>query len=116
MVREVTCIVCPVGCRMTITEENGEYTFEGNACKRGEKYGMEEITNPKRVVTTTVKLEGSYLPLLPVKTQEPIPKGMIMDIMKELDQVTIKAPVSVGDIIVENILDTGVDIVSTKDM
>jgi CxxC motif-containing protein len=111
---QVTCTVCPLGCRLTVDEKNGKYQVEGNTCKRGEKYGIEEMTNPKRVVTTTVKLKDAYVGLLPVKTQEVVPKALMMDIMRELDKIIVTPPVQVGDIIVENILNTHVNVVSTK--
>lgn len=114
MENNITCIVCPIGCSLVVTKLDNRYKVEGNTCKRGEKYGVEELTNPKRVVTSTVRLEGSYLNLLPVKTKESIPKDMIFDIMKELDKIVIIPPINVGDIIIKNILDTGVDIVSSK--
>lgn len=110
----ITCIVCPMGCPLVVTKTNDGYKVEGNTCKRGEKYGVEELTNPKRVITTTVKLENSYLNLLPVKTKESIPKDMMFDVMKELDTIKVSAPINVGDVIVKNILDTGVDVVSAK--
>jgi CxxC motif-containing protein len=103
-----------MGCSLKVSKIGTEYKVEGNTCKRGEKYGIEEMTNPRRVITTTVKLEGAYLNLLPVKTQDSIPKGMIFDIMEELDKIVVKSPVNVGDIIVEDILGTGVNIVSAK--
>lgn len=111
---ELTCIVCPMGCQLSVEHIGDEFKVEGNTCKRGEKYAKEELTNPKRVITTTVKLENSYLQLLPVKTDDSIPKGMMFDIMKELDKLKITAPVNVGDIIIENVLNTGVNIISSK--
>ena len=113
---ELTCIVCPMGCHLNVEKLEERYKVEGNTCKRGEKYAVQELTNPTRVITTTVKLENSYLQLLPVKTEDPIPKAMIFEIMKEIDKIIVNAPVKVGDIIVENILDTGVNIVSAKTM
>jgi CxxC motif-containing protein len=114
MKRELTCIVCPMGCHLTVEHEGDNFKVEGNTCKRGIKYAQEELTNPKRVITTTVKLENSYLNLLPVKTEDSVPKGMIFEIMEELDKITVTAPINVGDVIVENILGTGVNIVSAK--
>lgn len=110
----ITCIVCPMGCPLVVTKSDNGYNVEGNTCKRGEKYGVEELTNPKRVITTTVKLGKSYLNLLPVKTQDSIPKDMMFEIMEVLDDIKVNAPISVGDVIVENILNTGVNIVSAK--
>jgi CxxC motif-containing protein len=103
-----------MGCPLQVTKLENGYKVEGNTCKRGEKYGVEELTNPRRVITTTVKLNGSYLNLLPVKTEDSIPKGMMFEIMEELDKITVTAPINVGDVIVENILGTGVNIVSAK--
>lgn len=116
MKRDVTCIVCPRGCRMTVDNVNGQYIVEGNSCIRGSKYGVDEVTNPKRVITSTVRLEGSYLNMLPVKTSNSIPKEMMFEIMEVLSTIIVTAPVTVGDIIVKNILGTGVDIVSSKTM
>lgn len=110
----ITCIVCPMGCPLVVTKTNDGYRVEGNTCKRGEKYGVEELTNPKRVITTTVKLENSYLNLLPVKTKESIQKDMMFEVMEELDTIKVSAPINVGDVIVKNILDTGVDVISAK--
>lgn len=116
MKREITCIVCPKGCQMTVDNIDGQYVVDGNSCIRGSRYGVDEVTNPKRMITTTVRLEGSYLNMLPVKTSSSVPKDMVFDIMHILSTIKITAPVNVGDIIVENILDTGVDIVSCKTM
>ena len=113
---ELTCIVCPMGCHLNVEQSEEGFKVEGNTCKRGEKYAVQELTNPTRVITTTVKLENSYLQLLPVKTEDPIPKGMIFDIMEALDKVRVNAPVKVGDVIVENILDTGVNVIRAKTM
>ncbi|MGL5693102.1 MAG: DUF1667 domain-containing protein [Peptostreptococcaceae bacterium] len=111
---ELICIVCPIGCHLTVDKKEDTFKVDGNTCKRGEKYAIEEMTNPRRVITSTVKLQNSYLNLLPVKTEDTIPKEMIFEIMEELDSIKVVAPVSVGDIIVENVLGTGVNIVSTK--
>ncbi|MEG2786626.1 MAG: DUF1667 domain-containing protein [Romboutsia sp.] len=114
--KNVTCTVCPMGCALVVSKVDGEYKVEGNTCKRGAKYGVEEVTNPRRVITTTVKLSGSYLNLLPVKTNDSIPKELMFDIMKLLDRVEVSAPVSVGDVIIKDVLGTGVDVVSAKSM
>ena len=98
-IANITCIVCPMGCPLQVTKLENGYKVEGNTCKRGIKYAQEELTNPKRVITTTVKLENSYLNLLPVKTEDSVPKGMIFEIMEELDKIKVSAPIKVGDII-----------------
>ena len=101
---------------MTVNNIDGQYIVEGNSCIRGSKYGVDEVTNPRRVITSTVRLNGSYLNMLPVKTDGSIPKDMVFDIMKVLSEITVTTPINVGDVIVKNVLDTGVDIVSTKTM
>ncbi|SNX54564.1 DUF1667 domain-containing protein [Thermoanaerobacterium sp. RBIITD] len=113
--REITCIVCPNGCHITAEIEEGKIvSLRGYACKRGLKYAEDEIIMPKRTLTTTVKAESGHLPLVAVRTKEPIPKEMIKDAMLELAKITVKPPINVGDIIVKNILNTGVDVVATR--
>ena len=114
--REIICIVCPLGCQMEIIEDTEvkSYIVNGNACTRGEQYAIKELTNPTRVVTTTVKLKNSWLARLPIKTDIPIPKEMIFACMKELDYIEVEATVRAGDIIMENILGTGANIISTR--
>lgn len=114
MKREVTCIVCPKGCQMIVNNIDGQYIVEGNSCIRGTKYGVDEVTNPKRMITSIVRLEGAYLNMLPVKTSSSVPKDLVFEIMNILSTIKITAPVKVGDIIVKDVLNTGVDIVSTK--
>ena len=114
MKNNITCIVCPMGCRMTITKIDDEYKVEGNTCKRGEKYGIQELIAPKRMVTSTVKINGSVLHMLPIKTSESIPKEMIFDVMDVLSEVSVNAPIKMGDIIIEDILGTGVNILATR--
>lgn len=117
--KEMICIVCPVGCHMEVvkdgTTEEG-YKVSGNQCLRGKVYGVKEMKNPTRVLTTTVKITEGKLPRLPVTTKGPIPKDMIMEAMKVINQVEVKAPVAVGKIVIKNLLDTGVDVVATRSM
>lgn len=113
-VTNITCICCPFGCDVTISYQASEYFVIGNKCPRGKKYAIEELTAPKRIITTTVKISGGLYPLIPVKTEQPVPKGKIFNIMRILANVTVKPPIKVGDVIVENVADTGVNIVATK--
>ncbi len=114
MIRELICISCPMGCHLKVDVENK--TVEGNTCKRGEIYGINEVTNPVRVITSTVKVIEGDLPVLPVKTKEPVPKDMNFKIMEALKEIQVAAPIKVGDVIVKNILETGVDIVATRNI
>ncbi len=112
---EIVCIVCPQGCRLTVVENNGEFEVSGNNCKRGVAYGVNELTAPTRMVTSTVMLKGSEnSTLIPVKTSQPIPKEMIFECMKEINKSHINAPVKVGDIVIKNVLGTNSDIIVTK--
>lgn len=112
MERELICIVCPKGCHLKVDIDNKNVT--GNSCKRGSIYGLNEVISPTRIVTSTIKIEGVEGHVVPVKTQEAIPKEKIFDVMKEINNAKVKAPIKVGQVIIENVLNTGVNIVATK--
>ena len=115
--RELICIGCPMGCPLKVEMENGEVvSVSGNTCKRGDVYARKEVTNPTRIVTSSVIVEGGSLAAVYVKTKEDIPKGKIFDIMKELKGVKVNAPVHIGDVILSNVAGTGVDIIATKNV
>ena len=114
-VMEITCIACPLGCAMKVALESGKILdVQGATCKRGEAYAETESLSPKRMVTSTVTLTGSPLRRLPIKTEEPVPKDMVMEVARALSGVEIEAPVSIGDIVVENICNTGVNMIATR--
>ncbi len=113
----LTCVVCPIGCRLNIeVKEDGSISVSGNACKRGLNYGVKEYTTPESTLTTTVKLLGGKYSRLPVRSRSAIPKDKIFDCMRTLRNISVKAPVSSGDVIVPSICDTGVDIIATRSM
>jgi CxxC motif-containing protein len=114
MKKEFICIVCPQGCRLTVEEKDGNYQVTGNTCKRGEEYGINEMTAPKRVITSTVKLVGGHYPRLPVKTDGEVPKELIFDCMTEINHITVISPVQMGDVVLQNVLGTGVNVVATR--
>ena len=115
MSKEIICIGCPMGCRLSVVMEEGKVIkVTGNSCRKGIDYAKSECTNPTRTLTTTVKVVDAMYPLLSVRTSKPIPKGLLADCMKLLEDVTVAAPVEAGRVIVENILDTGADIIATK--
>ncbi|MBE5793006.1 MAG: DUF1667 domain-containing protein [Clostridiales bacterium] len=113
--KNLICIVCPRGCRLTVDEENG-YMVSGNQCARGQEYGKNEIQHPVRTVTTTMRIQSASMKLCPVRTEKPIPKGMMFDCINALNAITLKAPVKTGDIAFENILSTGVNVIVTRDI
>ncbi|MBR0383938.1 MAG: DUF1667 domain-containing protein [Eubacteriaceae bacterium] len=116
MKKEMICISCPMGCHLTVEGEDGNYTVTGNTCKNGEIYGIQEMTNPQRVVPSTVVIKGAMLSRLPVKTADTVPKGKIFDVMKAIDEVVVEAPVKMGDVVLADVCGTGVDVVATKSM
>lgn len=111
--RELTCIVCPMGCRIKAYEDNGQIRVEDQGCRRGELYARDELTAPKRVVTSVVAVRGCS-GLLPVKTVAPVPKEAIFRVMEEIRQVVADRPVRAGDVLREDLAGTGVALVATK--
>lgn len=111
MKTELTCIVCPRGCHL-IVDENLKVT--GNSCPRGEAYGKQEVTDPRRTVTSTVKCDSVQFAVCPVKTKGEISKAKIFDVMEAINKVEIHVPVHVGDVIVANIADSGADLICTR--
>ena len=106
-----------MGCQITVTMNGSEITeVTGNTCKRGDDYARKEVTNPTRIVTSSVRVNGGVLNMVSCKTRSDIPKGKIFDITKALTDVEVNAPIAIGDVIVSNICDTGVDIVATKNV
>lgn len=115
MKKSLICVSCPLGCPIEVEIENGEIiAVSGNTCKRGDAYARTEITNPVRSLTSSVKLENGIHPVVPVKSAGPVPKDKMFDCMKVINSVTVKAPVNIGDVVIENILGLGVDIVATN--
>lgn len=115
--RELTCIGCPMGCPLTVTMEAGEVIrVTGNTCKRGDIYARKEVTNPTRIVTSTVRVTGGDADMVSVKTKEDIPKGKIFACVKALKTIEVPAPVHIGDVLLRDVAGTGVDIVATKNV
>ncbi|MCI8859490.1 MAG: DUF1667 domain-containing protein [Lachnospiraceae bacterium] len=115
--RELTCIGCPMGCQLKVQIDHGQATeIAGNTCNRGEVYARKEVTNPTRIVTSTVTVEGGSHAVVSVKTSRDIPKDKIFEIIQEIKEVKVQAPVHIGDAIVSNVAGTGADIVATKEV
>ncbi len=114
MEQTITCISCPVGCRMQVVTENGQVVaISGNGCKRGEVYARQESVAPLRMVTAVVPVAGSKVPLS-VKTKSPIPKKDIYCCMQQIMGLELKAPISIGQVVLDNVCDSGVPIIATK--
>ncbi len=115
--RELTCIVCPVGCRLKAEMADGKViSVEGNSCKRGAQYAVDELCAPKRMVTSTVRVSGGFLPLVPVKTAQAVPKEKIGEVLAEVCAVQLVAPVKLGQVVLANAAGTGVDVVASRSM
>ncbi len=115
--RDLICIGCPMGCALSVEIEGNEVVnVTGNTCKRGDIYARKEVLSPTRIVTSTVKVDGGSLAMVSVKTKEDIPKGKIFDCIMALKNVSVKAPVRIGDVVLANVAETGVDVVATKNV
>lgn len=114
MKREMTCICCPIGCTLCVEDSPDGLRVTGNGCPRGDKYARTEAVSPRRTVTGTVAVRGGDVPRLSVKTAGDIPKSTIFDCMRAVHGVAVDAPVAIGDVILENVAGTGVDLVATK--
>lgn len=112
---KMICINCPKGCELDVERTGDEVVVTGHACPRGEAYGKAELENPTRMVTGLVRVAGMRKPL-PVKTKTAIPKAKINDVLFALAQTTVQLPVKIGDVIIPNAAETGVDVVATTNL
>lgn len=114
MKKEIICTVCPMGCHIMVEGEGDTIkSIEGFTCKRGEQYASTEFAHPVRILTTTMKTDSGKTPLVPVRSEKPVPKEKVMDCMEVIRKSEAKVPVRVYDVLVENICDTGINIVAT---
>ncbi|MFW5998360.1 MAG: DUF1667 domain-containing protein [Bacillota bacterium] len=115
--KRIICVACPKGCRIDIQAEDGEIkNISGYSCPKGKDYAREEYLNPTRILPTTVRVKGGNLPLVSVKTEKPIPKSLLKKAVKKTAEIEVEAPVKCGDTIIKNVLDTGINIVATKNV
>lgn len=112
--REITCIACPMGCRLSVwQDENGKVNVQNHSCKRGVAYGIQEFTAPMRMVTSSVYVQGGQRRLCAVKTNENLPKEKIADVLHALRDVQVQAPVYIGQVILKDVAGALVDVVAT---
>ena len=112
--KNIICTLCPKGCHLSVDLDN--MTVSGNGCPKGVNYGISELTAPMRTLTSTVKIEGAICRRCPVRSSADVPREKVADIMKLLDTVELTAPVALGDVIFANVLDTGADIIVTRNL
>lgn len=116
MVKEITCIGCPIGCRISAVLENGGIrSLSGYTCNVGKKYAQEELTAPKRMVTALMPVRGCRQPL-PVRTSEPIDKQKIVDCLNEIAGRSVTLPVHIGDVVLPNVCGSAANIIATKEL
>ena len=112
---EMICILCPKGCHLAIEKENEDYNISGFSCKRGETYAITEFTDPKRIVTSTITIRGNEnIRRVSVKTDKPISKDLIFSLLDIIHSTVVKSPLAVGDKLLENVLNTDINIVATR--
>ncbi len=115
--KDLICIGCPLGCMLSVEMNEGQVTkVEGNTCPRGDQYAKKECTNPTRIVTSSVMVEGGTIAMVSVKTESDIPKEKIVACMRELKGIKVSAPVHIGDVIIKGVADTNVNIIATKEV
>ncbi len=114
---KMICITCPMGCSVEVTREGQTLlSVDGNTCKRGEDYVRRELTDPRRMAATTVRVKGGIHPLVPVYTAQAFPKPRLFELLDALRQVELEAPVAMGQVVLANALGTGIDILASREM
>jgi CxxC motif-containing protein len=114
--KQLTCITCPIGCRVTVDTVDGKYAFAGNQCKRGAEFAEAEISSPMRSLTTTVRTAFPDAPVLSVRTRGEVPKGKLTEIIRELSRITVTEIIGIGEVVAANAAGTGCDIIATSDI
>ena len=113
--QEVTCIICPIGCKILVRTDGIEFeVLGGNKCKKGIEYARNEALDPRRMLTTSVLVKNGDWPLVSVKSSKPVPKQKVFSVLEEIKRINVKAPVKSGRVILRNVAETGIDIIATK--
>ena len=113
---KIICVACPRGCQLRVNRQGETLLVSEHGCKRGIEYAQQEVNDPRRMVATTVRLQGGTHPLLPVYTASPFPKGQIRELLKELRGISLSAPIKTGAVVLKDALGTGIDILASRDM
>ncbi len=116
-VKELICVNCPMGCRVTVTMEGKEIlSITGNTCPRGKAYAEKECIRPERILTSTVAVSNGTHRVVPVITDKEIPLDLVMDAMDVIRKVSVQAPVEMGQVIIPDLLGTGADVIASRSM
>ncbi|MBY9016927.1 MAG: DUF1667 domain-containing protein [Candidatus Lokiarchaeota archaeon] len=116
VVKVIRCIVCPTGCQIQAISKGSDVVFEGYTCKRGLEYAEQEYFEPKRILTTTIRVESGLLPLIPVRSDKPILKDKLDEALIEIAKTQVSAPIEMGDILIENILGLELNIIASRNL
>lgn len=116
MKKELVCIVCPNGCELIVENNDGKIEVKGALCKRGHQYAEQEMVNPMRTISTSVLVEHGEIPLVSVRLTKPVPKARIFDVMKEIENVRLTAPVHIGQVVLKNVCGCDSDVIVTKNV
>jgi len=115
--KRFTCVICPIGCDIDAgLSVSNEVLMEGNKCEKGREFVLQELEEPMRILTTTVRIDGAKWAMLPVRTDRPIPKRLLFKVIDELSDIELQAPVKLSDVIVVDIAGTGANMVATRSM
>ena len=114
--KSIRCIVCPTGCEIHVKNVDGELIVEGHTCNRGEVYAKDEFIAPKRILTTTMRVKNGLLPLIPVRTDKPILKEKLNEVLNKIAVKEIKAPISMGDVLIKNVLNLDANVIASRDL
>ena len=117
MEKDITCIICPLGCRISVTYTHGTiHEIEGCQCKKGNEYAIGELLYPVRTLTSTINVANGTIPLVSIKTARPKPKEQLFEVMDAISEIEVRAPIQIGDVLIEDVLELDVDIVATKNV
>ncbi len=112
-----TCVVCPIGCEIDVELKDSDVvSIEGSKCAKGKEFVLQELEEPMRILTTTIRIKGAEWAMLPVRSDRPIPKRLLFAVMKELANIELQAPVKMSDLIISDVAGTGANIVATRTM
>jgi len=115
--RHFVCVVCPIGCEIDVVHDGSKIiSMEGNKCEKSEEFVNQELVEPMRILTTTVRIQGSRWPVIPVRTDKAVPKRLFPRIMRQLRRTKLQAPVNILDVVVKDVLGTGANIIATRTM
>jgi CxxC motif-containing protein len=116
-VAHITCIICPNGCQITVVERPGSPPqIEGSTCKRGMEYAGQEHREPKRMLITTMRVDGGTLAVIPVRSNKELPKQRIFEAVEHVSHIALRAPIKMGAVVVPNLLNLGVDVIASRDI